>query len=137
MGTFLPVLVLIPNIGTRNTFLFLSAALLAVALVGLFWEMRARALPYLLMPIALAVLVAAWPEGVIKTPQYGALIDEVHRRGMRIVLDMVLNHTSDQHPWFQASRSSREDAKRDWYVWSDEDPGDVAPWSGAPICTPA
>jgi oligo-1,6-glucosidase/alpha-glucosidase len=47
------------------------------------------------------------------------LIDEVHRRGMRIVFDMVMNHTSDQHPWFKESRSSRDNPKADWYLWRD------------------
>ncbi len=45
------------------------------------------------------------------------LFDAVHERGMRIVMDLVVNHTSDEHPWFVASRSSREDPKRDWYWW--------------------
>ncbi len=45
------------------------------------------------------------------------LIREVHRRGMRIILDMVLNHTSIDHPWFRESRRSRDNPKRDWYVW--------------------
>jgi maltose alpha-D-glucosyltransferase/alpha-amylase len=58
-------------------------------------------------------------------PEYGTvadvgrLLDEVHARGMRVVMDLVMNHTSDQHPWFQSSRSSRESPYRDWYVWSD------------------
>lgn len=58
-------------------------------------------------------------------PEYGSmedcesLIAEVHRRGMKIVLDMVMNHTSDQHPWFLESASSRDNPKRDWYVWRD------------------
>jgi oligo-1,6-glucosidase/alpha-glucosidase len=47
------------------------------------------------------------------------LIGAVHERGMKIVFDMVLNHTSDQHPWFQESRSSRDSAKRDWYIWRE------------------
>ncbi len=47
------------------------------------------------------------------------LIDEVHARGMKIVFDMVLNHTSEQHPWFADSRSSRRSARRDWYLWRD------------------
>jgi alpha-glucosidase len=47
------------------------------------------------------------------------LIDEVHARGMKIVFDMVLNHTSDQHPWFVESRSSRDNPRRDWYIWRD------------------
>ena len=47
------------------------------------------------------------------------LIDEVHARGMRVIFDLVLNHTSDQHPWFQASRSSRDSPRRDWYIWCD------------------
>lgn len=58
-------------------------------------------------------------------PEYGTLddfkrlLDEGHRRGIRIILDLVLNHTSDQHRWFEESRSSRDNPKRDWYVWHD------------------
>lgn len=46
-----------------------------------------------------------------------ALIEEVHRRGLRIILDLVVNHTSDQHAWFKDSRSSEVSEKRDWYIW--------------------
>jgi alpha-glucosidase len=53
---------------------------------------------------------------------FDRLIEEAHRRGLRIIVDYIPNHTSDQHPWFQASRSSREDPKRDWYVWADPAP---------------
>lgn len=49
------------------------------------------------------------------------LVEETHRRGMYIIADLVLNHTSDQHPWFQAARSSRQSPYRDYYVWSDTD----------------
>jgi alpha-glucosidase len=58
-------------------------------------------------------------------PEYGSLddcrhlIDEVHARGMKIVFDMVLNHTSDQNPWFLESRSSRGSARREWFIWRD------------------
>jgi maltose alpha-D-glucosyltransferase/alpha-amylase len=60
---------------------------------------------------------------------YGTLEDfrtflgSAHERGIRVIIEMVLNHTSDQHPWFQQSRSSRENPRRDWYVWSDTDTG--------------
>ena len=47
------------------------------------------------------------------------LIEEAHARDMRVILDWVPNHTSDRHPWFEASRSSRDHPKRDWYVWRD------------------
>ncbi|MBN2156670.1 MAG: alpha-glucosidase [Candidatus Lokiarchaeota archaeon] len=47
------------------------------------------------------------------------LIMEMHDRGMKIVLDLVLNHTSDQHTWFVQSRSSKDNPKRDWYIWRD------------------
>jgi alpha-glucosidase len=56
-------------------------------------------------------------------PEYGTLQDwdklvsEANKRGIRILIDFVLNHTSDQHPWFKESRSSRDNLKRDWYVW--------------------
>jgi alpha-glucosidase len=50
------------------------------------------------------------------------LIEEAHRRHLGVWLDWVPNHTSDQHAWFQASRSSREDPKRDWYIWRDPAP---------------
>ncbi len=56
-------------------------------------------------------------------PEYGTLQDwdklvaEANKRGIRILIDFVLNHTSDQHPWFKESQSSRTNPKRDWYVW--------------------
>ena len=51
------------------------------------------------------------------------LITELHARGMRLVMDLVVNHTSDEHPWFLESRSSRDNPKRDWYWWRDPRPG--------------
>ncbi len=48
-----------------------------------------------------------------------ALFDAAHARGLRVIMDLVLNHTSDQHPWFQAARSDPESPYRDYYVWSD------------------
>ena len=47
------------------------------------------------------------------------LIDALHERGIHVIADLVMNHTSDQHPWFVESRSSLDNPKRDWYVWSD------------------
>jgi maltose alpha-D-glucosyltransferase / alpha-amylase len=60
-------------------------------------------------------------------PEYGQvadmaqLVDEAHRRGMRIIADLVINHTSDEHPWFRESCQDRTNPKADWYVWSDDD----------------
>ena len=60
-------------------------------------------------------------------PDYGtiedvrALLEAAHRRGIRVIADLVMNHTSSDHPWFQESRSSPESPKREWYVWSDDD----------------
>ena len=59
-------------------------------------------------------------------PEYGTLedfkefLDEAHRRGIRVIADLVVNHTSDSHPWFQEAVSSPDSPKRDWYVWSDD-----------------
>ncbi|MGY0710137.1 alpha-amylase family glycosyl hydrolase [Azospirillum argentinense] len=53
---------------------------------------------------------------------FDRLLAELHRRGMKLILDFVPNHSSDRHPWFQASRSSRSDPKRDWYIWRDPAP---------------
>ncbi len=60
-------------------------------------------------------------------PTYGTLqdfrtfLEQAHRRGIRVIADLVLNHTSDQHPWFQEARSSPQSPRRDYYVWSDTD----------------
>jgi alpha-glucosidase len=53
---------------------------------------------------------------------FATLVDEVHRRGMRLILDFVPNHTSDQHAWFQEARNSRKNPKRNWYLWRDPGP---------------
>ncbi len=50
---------------------------------------------------------------------FDQLLSEVHQRGMKLIIDLVINHTSDEHPWFIESRSSRENEKRDWYIWRD------------------
>jgi len=55
------------------------------------------------------------------TEEVRRFLDEAHRRGMRVIVDLVLNHTSDQHPWFQEARRSPESPKRGYYVWSDSD----------------
>ncbi len=55
---------------------------------------------------------------------FDALLAAVHERGMRLVMDLVVNHTSDEHPWFAESRSSRDNPKRDWYWWRDDAPND-------------
>ena len=50
---------------------------------------------------------------------FDELLDQVHKRGMKLIVDLVINHTSDEHPWFIESRSSKENPKRDWYIWRD------------------
>ena len=62
-------------------------------------------------------------------PDYGtvedfrAFVDAAHQRQIRVIADLVMNHTSSDHPWFQEARSSPDSPKRDWYVWSDTDDG--------------
>src|SRR5512146_1820252 len=66
-------------------------------------------------------------------PLFGSMADfdhllaETHRRGMKLLLDLVPNHTSDQHAWFLESRSSRDNPKRAWYIWADPAPGGGPP----------
>jgi alpha-glucosidase len=72
-------------------------------------------------------------------PTFGTLADfdellgQAHERGIRVIVDLVPNHTSDQHPWFVEARSSRDNAKRDWYVWADPRPDGSPPnnWRSA------
>src|SRR6267154_2468608 len=52
---------------------------------------------------------------------FDALLATAHTEGLKVILDLVPNHTSDQHPWFLESRSLRDNPKRDWYVWADTD----------------
>ncbi|MFD2175511.1 alpha-glucosidase [Rhodobacter lacus] len=66
-------------------------------------------------------------------PMFGSLADfdqviaTAHALGLKVLIDLVLSHTSDQHPWFKESRSSRENAKADWYVWADPRPDGTPP----------
>src|SRR5512138_3952138 len=50
---------------------------------------------------------------------FDALVADAHARGLRVIVDFVPNHTSDRHPWFVESRASRDNPKRDWYIWRD------------------
>jgi oligo-1,6-glucosidase len=65
--------------------------------------------------------------------EFDALMDEVHALGMKLVMDLVVNHTSDEHPWFVEARSSRDSPKRDWYLWRDPLPsGEGTDAAGTP-----
>lgn len=76
---------------------------------------------------------------------FDRLVVEAHRRGIRVVLDLVMNHTSEEHPWFRASRASRQGAYADWYLWRDPaghdrtgaplPPNDWVSWFGGPAWT--
>lgn len=76
---------------------------------------------------------------------FDRLVAEAHRRGIRVVLDLVMNHTSDEHPWFVASRRSRTGPYADWYLWRDPagfgpdgepiPPNDWVSWFGGPAWT--
>ncbi len=67
-------------------------------------------------------------------PDYGtmedfeALLAAAHARGIRVIIDLVLNHTSDQHPWFSSAKSSTASQYRDWYRWSNSKPSYLGPW---------
>jgi alpha-glucosidase len=66
------------------------------------------------------------------------LVTEAHARGLKVIVDFVPNHTSDQHPWFLESRSSRDNPKRDWYIWRDSADGPPTNWTslfGGPAWT--
>ena len=68
-------------------------------------------------------------------PQYGTMEDfkkllaEAHKRGIRIIIDMALNHTSDQHPWFKEAKKDVNSKYRDWYIWNETDPNYKGPWN--------
>ncbi len=67
-------------------------------------------------------------------PQYGTMDDfknlvaEAHKRDINIIIDLVINHTSDQHPWFKEAKKDPNSPYRDWYIWSETDPKYVGPW---------
>jgi len=67
-------------------------------------------------------------------PDYGTMDDfkeflaEAHSRNIRVIIDFVVNHTSVEHPWFKESRSDENSIYRDWYIWSESDPGYLGPW---------
>src|SRR5262249_28136120 len=58
---------------------------------------------------------------------FDALLADSHAKGLKVLIDWVPNHSSDRHPWFVESRSTRENPKRDWYVWHDPAPGGGPP----------
>ncbi len=62
---------------------------------------------------------------------FKAFVNEAHKRGMRVILDLMLNHSSVEHPWFVDSASSKESEKRDWYVWSDKKLDWGQPWNAS------
>jgi len=68
-------------------------------------------------------------------PQYGTMDDfrnllkEAHKRGIKVIIDLVINHTSDKHPWFKSAKEDHDSPYRDWYIWSQTDPKYRGPWN--------
>ncbi|MDN5567176.1 MAG: alpha-glucosidase, partial [Paracoccus sp. (in: a-proteobacteria)] len=62
-----------------------------------------------------------------KMEDFDWLIERAHELGLKVMIDLVMSHTSDQHPWFKESRASRDNPKADWYVWSDPRPDGTPP----------
>lgn len=68
-------------------------------------------------------------------PDYGTLeefknlLEECHSRGIRVIIDLVLNHTSIEHPWFIEARDQPQSTRHDWYIWSETNPGYLGPWN--------
>ena len=58
---------------------------------------------------------------------FEAFLDSAHARGIKVILDLVMNHTSSQHPWFNASANDTSGPFADWYIWSKTDPGTTGP----------
>ncbi len=58
---------------------------------------------------------------------FDELIQQAHRYGIKVIIDFVINHSSDEHPWFLESRSSRDASRRHWYIWADAKPGGTPP----------
>ncbi len=67
-------------------------------------------------------------------PEYGTnddfkrLVVEAHKRGINVILDLVLNHTSSEHPWFKEAQANEDSPYREWYIWSKDNPGYKGPW---------
>jgi glycosidase len=59
---------------------------------------------------------------------FKTFLSEAHRRGIKVIVDLVLNHTSAEHPWFKEAASDPRSKYRDWYLWSKDDPGYAGPW---------
>ncbi|MEJ2515586.1 MAG: alpha-amylase family glycosyl hydrolase [Gammaproteobacteria bacterium] len=62
---------------------------------------------------------------------FDRLLEAAHARGIRLIMDLVVNHTSSYHPWFTQALTSPRDSYHDWYVWREDDPGWTQPWSAA------
>jgi alpha-glucosidase len=58
-------------------------------------------------------------DGIGDLSDFKEFLDEAHKRDIKVILDLVLNHTSDQHNWFKESSSSKNNPKRDWYIWKE------------------
>src|SRR4029079_10740108 len=54
--------------------------------------------------------------------EFVEFINQANKRGIGVIIDLVVNHTSDRHPWFQAARSAKDSPLRDWYIWSKKRP---------------
>ncbi len=62
-----------------------------------------------------------------RSGDFDALVEEAHRHGLKVLIDLVISHSSDEHAWFHESRSSRDNPKADWYVWADAKPDGTPP----------